>query len=268
MYGGVELFLHPHLHPVYKNNPYATGIYLPEEFQGDRPVFDITSVDAIWEHNNQPHVHLTRTEIWCSACNIEYDGEPPQLYLTDMEDFLGKVWTLQEKEDGRPLVGIGWSSFADERDYPHMWALVKYLSQDFNIVILTNQEITDPLPDNVWVADNYDLRSIFSIVKHLDFMVSVDTAFVHIAGAFSIPTYCIFGPIDPYIRMKVYDMRYFVQPKFTLCKRQPCWYEECEYISCLKTLRPKVLYEDIVPKISMVVGLSTKNKTFVPTVPR
>jgi ADP-heptose:LPS heptosyltransferase len=69
------------------------------------------------------------------------------------------------------------------------------------------------------LSGKLSIREFFSVVKACDYVLTVDTGTLHIAGAFEKKTLALFGPIAGDWRCSTYRNCIFIQAE---CKCSPC----------------------------------------------
>ncbi|TAN41355.1 MAG: glycosyltransferase family 9 protein [Nitrospirae bacterium] len=92
------------------------------------------------------------------------------------------------------------------------------------------------------IAGKTDLRGLISVVKEALFMVSNDTGPMHIAAAFGVPVFALFGPADP-VRTGPYGAGHHVIRSGAACA--PCFKRNCENPHCMTDIPVDAVYEQI-----------------------
>jgi len=213
-------------------------------------IYDVSSAASLFEMVAQPQIHRNRTEIWSEHCGVSYvrgNDPPPTLYLSPEESISALKASIRT---GR-AIGVGYASVDECRNYPHMDALIERLMWLGEVWVFHDKPL-DELADvysssrsRVKLFTDIGVRELMWRVKACSVVVSPDSALVHIAGAFQIPTYGIFGPTDPLVRMWDYDVPWNAPPRFRQCGRSRCWYEPCIARPCLSTLHPDTVVSDM-----------------------
>jgi ADP-heptose:LPS heptosyltransferase len=69
-----------------------------------------------------------------------------------------------------------------------------------------------------------DIEDLFSIINYSDYVITVDTGIMHIAGAFGKKTLSIFGPTNPMFLSSPYNNMISI---YSNRKCSPCWEKGC-----------------------------------------
>ena len=80
------------------------------------------------------------------------------------------------------------------------------------------------------IAGKTDIRGLIQLIKGARFMVSNDTGPMHIAAAFGIPVFALFGPANP-MRTGPYGKGHTIIRKDISCA--PCYRKTCKNPRCL-----------------------------------
>jgi lipopolysaccharide heptosyltransferase I len=102
----------------------------------------------------------------------------------------------------------------------------------------------------VSIAGKTDLRRLVSVIRNARFMVSNDTGPMHIAAAFNIPVFALFGPANP-VRTGPYGAGHTVIRKRISCS--PCYKRSCSNPLCMD----KITVEEVAALISDFLGRRT-----------
>ena len=243
------------LHPVFENHPAGITVMSPEKYSttpmSDFVVFDVSVACANFESEFAPAITKNRPEIWCEHIGMLSDHRSPTLYVTPEEKYrAGTIISEAIRKlgtQGIRLIGVGYRTQDEWRDYPHMVALVVELSKIENVAVLLldNGNIRETFSSNVVHLNRLSLRELFACVSLCDAVVAPDTAHVHIAGALGVSQFAIFGPTDPSVRLADYTGLCTHPPLFEKCGRAPCWYSPCAGTFCLSLLHPKKIRQRV-----------------------
>jgi hypothetical protein len=182
-----------------------------------------------YEGKTVPNVDKDRIELFKLATGLGNSNTKPKLYLDDSEIDYGRSFVGDQK------VGVVYKSSARWRDYPQMTDLV---------VGLDNKGVEPIIIDDVLTINSYrstigmSIREICSVINALDVIVTPDTGWMHVAGAFDKKLVTLFGSIDPKFRTGMYDSIDLVGGcPYDL---QPCWYDICDtydkFMPCMKNI--------------------------------
>ncbi len=126
---------------------------------------------------------------------------------------LTKRWDKEKWMDLVRLVGLKdeflFLVFSDKKNYYYVKEIYEEAKKD-NLIFL------EDLSQEEWI----------SALKKCDFLISVDSAAMHIASIFKIPSVIISGPSDPRKTVPFFNRDFF---KFVYNKVE-CW--PCDYYSC------------------------------------
>ncbi|MHB8882006.1 MAG: lipopolysaccharide heptosyltransferase II [Thermodesulfovibrionales bacterium] len=101
------------------------------------------------------------------------------------------------------------------------------------------------------IAGKTGLRGLVSVVKEALFMVSNDTGPMHIAAAFGVPVFALFGPADP-VRTGPYGAGHHIIRSGAACS--PCFKRHCENPHCMTDIPVDSVYEQITEFMRSVRG--------------
>lgn len=209
-----------------------------------------------------PKVKKSRIEIFSSALNINIisrigmSKKPRFFFSTDELEFALEKWKEFELTD-KTVIGIQLHSDETYRDYPLMEKLVASISKKYSVLLFDSEVINGFEYDNVIKVQGLPIRKAFAIAKKCDAIVAPDSAFIHFAAAFDIPTIALFGPIDGKVRTKHYQNCTYLSAKEILgCL--PCWRNEeipCKLTGmrtseCMKKIPVNLITEVLEKKLS------------------
>ncbi len=140
----------------------------------------------------------------------------PIIKLSDKE----KEYSIRVLSRFQNTVGICWDAHGFNRKYPMDYTqelcnlLVK---KNFTPIILSLNSTR--FNNAVNLGGSLTLRQLFSIIAGLDYVITVDTGTLHIAGAFDKPTIALMGPIPAEWRCSTYKNCVAISPDILCC---PC----------------------------------------------
>ena len=240
------------------------------------PVLDnIDFVDKVYTSNAQVPVHLVKSFISLSGKLSEYNldfNQQHRVYSTAYmcglrnQDLVTLnptiVLSKEEKQYAKELlkntkktVGICWHSHGSNRSYFRDYTqtlCTELTSLGYTPVMLGTQEF--PFVDCIDLAGKTDVRQLFAIVNELDYVITVDTGILHIAGTFNKPTIALMGHIPAEWRCSTYTNCYPLAPDKTEVPCSPC--SDMQWVApkdrmcstkgasyCLKTITPKIILD-------------------------
>lgn len=86
------------------------------------------------------------------------------------------------------------------------------------------------------------LRQLAGLIKNAAYMVTNDTGPMHIAAAFGVPTFAIFGPTSPE-RTGPYGHNHTIIRSGLRCS--PCYKRKCSPLECLESITPENVFDKI-----------------------
>ena len=237
----VKLAVNRKFFPVFANNPHVELIDIealglePKQY---RRWVDLTDCPAArYEQKHKPDLKKGRVEVFAAALNVtaaelDTNGWRPEINLdAEQRAFADSFWS-NAGFGLRPVLGIQPFSRDAYKDHPEILRIIKDLNEDYDILLF--HHIADGLPSGPAIASTagMSLSQSFALLAKLDAMVSVDSAFLHAAAAFDIPTVAMFGPTDGKVFTRHHRNAVVinVQERFSC---SPCWRNED--IPCLVT---------------------------------
>ena len=208
--------------------------------------------ESACESAGQP-IRKGRVQLFIEAAGEVYYRERhiPKLVLTAAER--ESVRLMQQST--KPRIGVATLSaryghpFDGARDYPWTRALLKKLRKIGSVTFFHTEAMGVPGTTDF----QGDLRELVVTIAGQHFMVSVDTAAVHIAGALGVPQLALFGPTDPALRVSGYPNTASI-PRFERCGRAYCWYRPCRPKYCLSLLSPAALVKAVGRQLDEEIG--------------
>lgn len=211
--------------------------------------------------------------------NIPTEQKIPKVYIDEQTD--RKIESLFKKHEiVKPSVGIQIRTSSTIRNYPIslIKQLVSMLSNalKLNVVLIgtpkeSEQIIKKNLLDNSELVFDFaqyskGVKEFISIVNHCDFIISPDTASLHIAGALGKPMVGLFGPIKSDLRISNFKNAIGMDAN-TICS--PCFKHgntpcrnalENGDSPCMYILRPEKIVETVRDEILPLFGFDIPKK--------
>ena len=238
---------------------YAVQTKYPQLFEGMYPLVDQPpeGADVIdlgedcpaarYESAAWP-IEKSRTQLFLEEAGFFYAHQSPSLDLSPQEkEVSAEYQQTLGCQIGLATISAKYNNHLDGwRDYPYPDKLAQLLSRIGTVGWFDLQPL-----NSKWAEDfRGGLRQMMVRISSLSVMVAVDTALVHLAGALSIPQFCLFGPTNPQYRVAQYPNVNWL-PKYEKWGRAYCWYQPCEGRYCLQTISPKQIYE----RVKMVLNI-------------
>lgn len=192
-------------------------------------------------YNRQHRIYSTA--YLCGLDPKELLIKKPIIVLSDEE----KEYAKSLLKDYKNTVIICWYAVGSNRSYPtdSTQSLINLLYQEgFTPIVVGTQEFD--FHNCVNLQKKTNLRQLFALVSQADYVITVDTSVLHIAGAFDKKTIALFGPIRPEWRCSTYKNCIAIKPNvpcFPCSDRQDIAPENClcnkVKDACLKSIKPQ-----------------------------
>ena len=148
---------------------------------------------------------------------------PPPPYLRP-DVALTAQWANRIGKGGRRRIGIAWSTKLDERnEHPHarrgipLEQFLELLPLEGELYSLQMQEREKATGHGIRADAFEDFADVAALISHMDSIVSIDTAALHVAGAIGHPSISALLPYAPTWRWLNGCPWY---PKLNLCRQQ------------------------------------------------
>ena len=201
---------------ILENHPAIDSIVyeLPELSDTDYLVrFSNPCPATEYEKTSIPYTDKNRIDIFKESIKLHTDTMP-SLYLTDVE----KEWGKNFIDTNR--IGLVLRTSERWRDFPSNKILIDRL-KDYGIILI-DHEIN---PFQIKDTRGKNIREIMSVINSLDVVITPDTAWLHVAGAFRKKIVALFGSMDTKQRSDPYGaLSLSGDCPF---ERKPCWYDIC-----------------------------------------
>jgi len=169
----------------------------------------------------------------------------PIIVLSDEE----KEYAKNLLKDYKNTVVVCWYAVGSNRTYPPdlTQRLINLLkSEGYTPIVVGTQEFDFHNCINLQKRTN--IRQLFAIVNQADYVITVDTSVLHIAGAFDKKTIALFGPIRPEWRCSTYKNCIPIRPNVPCFKcddKQSISPDKCLCNkikdACMRSIKPKTV---------------------------
>lgn len=198
-----------------RNNEDVKFIYDYRYFNKNKfdKVVDITSVAYPYE---QAGLKIGRATIFARAMGVKIENETP----------IFKVEKILKIENS-----IALHFFATEKrrslSLDKALLIIDWLLQNTkaNIVILDRCKELDIDNERIIYCGDKNIIEGAEVLNGCNYFLGVDSGWMHIAGALSIPGTAIFGSTDPVTRIKDYK---YMDSLYTSSKCRGCFYKICD----------------------------------------
>lgn len=220
--------------PVFINNPHVRLIDI------DGPAIDISRYRQFvnlslcpagrYESRTRPFVKLGRVEIFARAIGVrsselKAQGWHISQFGSAEQDSFCDMFLAEKGLGARPIIGVQPYSRDSYKDHPAIGSIIAALARHYDVLIF--HHLADGLPQGPGIAMTAGtaLANSLALVARIDAMVCVDSAFLHAAAAYDIPTIALFGPTDARTFTRHHrDVTILWKPQTFGCV--PCWRNE------------------------------------------
>jgi len=208
------------------------------------------------ESRRAPKIKKNRTELFARGLGIKglrlfAMDHKPVYSLSDIEvEFVNDFWDRMQL-NSQKVVGIQLHTDESYRDYPLIEKLVEKISKKYSVLLFDNCRIAGFNFENAIKIDSFPIREAFALASKCNLIIAPDSAFIHFAAAFDLPSIGLFGPIDGKVRTKHYPNCTYIDVRKQLgCL--PCWRNEdipCKltgmrHSACMESISiQKIIYE-------------------------
>ncbi len=192
---------------VFNNLDFIKCIYF------DRKEIDVSKFDAIYWLNfgsilndyrrdvNKQNRIFSIAEI-CGLCKDELVIRKPEIGLTEQELKTAKLkWGSYSKK-----VFFGFDRARHDNKIPQekvQEVITKLKSKGYTVFIGSNKAYS--FTDCINLTKQLQLRELFSLINEMDYVLTVDTSFLHIAAALNKKTFVLMNYFQPSWRCETYD---------------------------------------------------------------
>ena len=183
-----------------------------------------------YESKAAPYVYRGRVRLFASGMGVSWrqlqkSGTKPTITLAEADRDFAASFLKGKGFGGRPLIGVQPYSRDSYKNHPEIVGMIGKLAQEFDILVF--HHVADGLPQGERIATTAGLKlsQSLALAEKLSALVSVDSAFLHVASAFDVPVVALFGPTDGKIVADHHNKKVVVTaPPSFAC--MPCWRNE------------------------------------------
>lgn len=197
-----------------------------------------------------------------AATDLHEEEKTPSLYLDPLELQNGSDVIRQIKEDENDVV-IGCALQMDRYNWHgRNWSfentqiLIAMLIESGYKVVELGKNVKSTGLASLDLVGKTELRELISIVANLDCFVGVDSMIFHIAQAFELPSYVLFGATEPISRIVNFDKTVSIRNEHLPClgcyqRKGKSDYNKCILgtEACMQELSPETVYKHILGEI-------------------
>lgn len=203
---------------VFAGNPHINEIYLLEREY--RYAYDRT-IDLKPNYADYELIAAGAEQIAATTCS----SYQPQLFMSKLEIEGGKRIVDSAREGEEIVVGVSlrnsrptWQGKCWSVEYTR--TLIEMIQETGVSVIELGKDIESTGVADLDLVNQLSLREFFSVVANLQVLVTIDSLALHVAQAFRVPTFALFGATDPQSYIVNWDHTY------------PIWNEELDCVGC------------------------------------
>lgn len=185
---------------------------------------------AAHESRKRPFVKKGRVELFARAIGagrrgLAATGWGVELALDERQLAFRRAFIAAAGFGGRALVGVQPYSRDSYKDHPRIGAFVRALAARYDVLLF--HHLADGLPTGEGIASTAGLQlaDSLALVSALDAMLCVDSAFLHAAAAFDVPSFALFGPTDGKLFTRGQPRAMVLAPEIGFAC-SPCWRNE------------------------------------------
>lgn len=249
-------------HALFKDNPYFELLDIFDEdirYYKKMVLYNLTDCPAgKVESMTFPRVKKNRIDIFAEAMGIGWwrlwrYGRRPVYAVTAEEEAWAREYLARLSVPVGEFIAIQPYAADTYKDYPHMEELALRLAEINKIVIFHNQEFTGYIHNNILKITNYTLRKSIALLSLAKLLVSVDSAFMHIAASFELETIGIFGPTDGRVFTKNYKNCHHIQSSYCV-NCTPCWRNQNIICAKSKSILGNCMLNLKIEEIKNIIG--------------
>lgn len=182
------------------------------------------------ESATAPNVTKGRVEIFANALGMGADdldrsGWTARFRLDQRQHAAREALRRAARDRGRLLVGIAPFSREEYKSTRALIAAADRLAEEHQVLVLHPSRPPALAASDLQMAATPDLASLMAVIAACDYLVTIDTVHVHLAGALGTPTLAIFGPTDGRLVTRHHPSSVLLQP-WRNCTLMPCWRHE------------------------------------------
>lgn len=234
---------------INSNNKDVVNDIKSKHDEKETKVFNVYNTCALFEHDHKGHIDKSRQEIWADEVRIELDKLDYNVKFSDQEleyadRFIGS----------KNIITLHLTSADLWRDYIHKEGLIDFIATNYNGYVFIMDSGYKYYGDraNVIINNNILIRDVWSIVSKSKLLIGIDSAGIHLSGSVGVPTFGLFGPTDPKIRLKYNNVGWLDNSELCKNKSMPCWYQPCKGKYCLD-IKPKDVWDSVIKRFGDIL---------------
>jgi ADP-heptose:LPS heptosyltransferase len=199
----VKLIIERKYFDIFRNNPYVEVIDIdgpPIDVSKCKAWYNLTLCPAArYESSRRPFVKRGRAELFArgmgvSTQSLDRHGWHVEYVLDEGQIAFRDQFLRDAGHRGRPIVGVQPYSRDTYKDHPDIGRFIEALSVHYDLILFHHSKMR--VGRGIASTAGLPLAQSIALVSALDVLVSVDSGFLHAAGAFDVPVVAMFGPTD------------------------------------------------------------------------
>lgn len=198
------------------NNPYINEIHNQRKVY--TKAYDRIS-DLVLDYSSR---NLIADEA-AKVAGVKVVNKQPQIYLNVAEINMCSQIMETAREKSEVVIAIATqmarSSWAGRNwGLEHTKELINIIEQDLNIACIEiGKGVQSTECATIDLVDQTDLRQLFSVIANSDIFIGIDSLPFHVAQAFKIPSFILFGATDPCARITDFNTTSFIRNEGIPC---------------------------------------------------
>jgi len=220
--------------PIFENNPHVELIDI------DSTDLDATSFRAwrnlticpaaAYESMVAPYVKRGRVRLFAAGMGVRARelakfGESVEIPLAKADRAFAREFLAEQGFGQRPMVGVQPYSRDSYKDHPGIIEMIRELSREFDVLVFHHTNAGVPDGPGIATTASLALPQSFALAAEMNAFLTVDSAFLHVAAAFDVPTVALFGPTDGRL-MGAHHKNKIVLTAADSFICMPCWRNE------------------------------------------
>jgi len=244
----------PEIKELLVNNPYIDSVsfWISHELVTFHDQFD-QIIDFTHSIEMNPEAEIRNAyDICCEWLNVEVpDICLPQIYLREEEVSNAAKFLLEKGFRTKDYIVFGLQSSSPLRSYPIESSIVllnMLETLDLEIIVVGTEPFPYESPKVLNLIQKTSLRTLAAIVSQARLVISSDTSFAHIAGAFRVPILLLSGAFDPATRYSHFQNFYCIRTKYRCfnCFQHGVLCSKGNPPPCMTSITPKEVFHTIL----------------------
>ena len=239
---------------VFFNNPYVDKVHSkPQDYIY---AFD-RKIDLVPNYASKELI----VDECAKVAGVRIENKNPELFMSVDELNEGHGIIKEAKEKTELVVGVctqmARAAWAGRNwDFAHTQKLIEDLEGNGISVVEIGKDVKSSGLATVDLVNKTNLRQLFSVVANLDYFIGIDSACFHVASAFKILSFILFGATEPCARIVDFNNVVAIRQEGLKClgcymKKGVSNWNRCNLGTeeCLQGLTPKMVLDFVYGEI-------------------